>query len=806
MATLSFISTEKFTVGTPESHTARSINGAQVRQFTGAGSHSPLPPKNSGQNGGNQEEYQTNNQHMGQPIDQKQHNGFNSNSNPNKVEEKYIPMSREGVKNFKQVASFQKSVSNPGQVSDNAKEKDTSKSPGIPNKDLAVEGNALKQPMPSSANPLPLRHEKGHTQVWSENLKPSVHDHALWKDEKGSYPSASASTKLNTPPSNHMGPVEGAFQIQKTKEPSMSENSINGGYNELGQALKETNGRVDDGSITSPSNGEYDHIKSNKMNAAENAQNPKAVALIGEPLKARKPGFPTEKAAGFDNQEQKFPQQHSDNFENSLGYNHGIETKPNGKNTPTQFHTFHRMDNHPEDWVSEYNKPPATMKENFQHASTDSSHMPVKGDGSTSSLLQSSTKEKQTTLATSNKADFSKGQEPHEHPIAALQEKPMASILSSKAIKQVNGFTQQKLSDKEKQHLGKKPAEASPMSNKFKGPFPQHGGQVGNSNHFSTTGNALSMTKENPTGGMSPQQVQTNPKIEHDVGHTLQQKYPQQGHELNKLTPPGEEHKLQLHQTTEGDQNGKVESHQEQAPNEGEPVPMMDLTKGGALSGTDYGPTTEEGFPGPSEDAGMHSQSQGDAGDYGPENGDGFTNQPGEDTGGQSQPMPDAIQQSRPTYDNEAIQGISDLAQKEDQNILQQVNSAGQAGSDGGMGVGYDDNGMSQAYTGETSKGENQDELERTEDEMTTQGLTKQEESNSSLVSNGQSQERYKNLASDYYDTEPAEDCLCPKKGKTKMHSYASISQVTIVANFVFTYFRKLPYYTFDNNNVMSFV
>lgn len=738
----------KFAVGTPESHSVRYSNGGQVRQLEGAG-NSPLPSKQGGQHfDGNQDRYSTDVQYTGKPHGAMQQNSFNSNDNANKVEGKYIPMSREDVKNFKQVASFQKSVS--AQGSENSKSKDTSKSPEIPSTDIAVVGNALKQPIPFSRNPLSLTDAKGHPEVLSESSKPAVQGAASWKDVSGIY--ASSSAPLGTPPRKQMRLVEGSFQLRKTKEPSTNDNSVSGDYKKLDQALKQTDGRSEERLIVSSTKGETDHIKSNKMTAAENGQNSQYITMIGAPLNAMKPGIMKQNAVGHDNQDQKFPQEHSDN---SLGYSHGIKTKLNGQNAPNQFNDYQKIGNHPEDVG--HNKSPTMYKENLESAFTDSSHMSAAGGERSSSSMQSSSKNKQTTT-TSSKADYSKGDELKGPSVTALKQNPMVTNSNAKAMKQVDGLAQPKLSDKESQEQGKKPDEVSPMSNKLQGPISQHGEQVDNSNILSSMkGSALSTNKEKPTDVMNSQQVKTNPKKEDDGGPALQQKYPQQEHVLSKLTPAGEENKL--HQTTEDNTNGKSESDQGQPLEEGEPVPMMDLNKGGSLSGTEFGQANGEEFQGPGEDAGMQSQPNGAAGeDYGPENGEGLAS-PSEET----QPMPDASQQSRPVYDNEAIQGISDLAHNEDQNIIQQVNSAGQVGSDGNMGVGYDDAGMSQAYTGESPRGEDEDKIERTHDEV-------EQESTSSLGINGRPQDRYNSeahLTSDYYNTEPAEDCLCPKKGRS---------------------------------------
>lgn len=738
----------KFAVGTPESHSARFSNGGQVRQLEGAG-NSPLPPKQGGQTfHGNQDKYATDVQYTKNLHGAMQQNSFNDNGNANKVEGKYIPMSREDIKNFKQVAAFQKLVPYPTHGSENSKSKDTTNSPGIPSTNTAVAGSAFEQPTPLSRKPLPLTDPKGNPEVLSESSKPAVQGAASWKDVSSIYSPSSAS--VGSPPGKQMGLVEGSFQPHKTKELSNNDNSVSGEYKKLGEALKQSDGRSDERLMVSPTKGETNHINSNKMTATEKGQNSKYITLIGTPLNAMKPDIMKQNEAGDDNQDYKFSQHYSDNI---LGNNKGIEAKLNAKNAPTHFSDYGKMGNHRED--EDHNKSPATYKEHLENDVTDSSHVSAARAEGSSSSLQSSSKDEQTTTP-SGKADYSKGQEMKEPLVTALQQNPMVPNSKVKAMKEVEGVAQTKLSDKQSQEQGTKPGEASQISNKLHGPISQHGEQVDNSNSLSSMkGSALSMSKEKPTIEMNSQQVKTNPKKEDDGGPTLQQKYPQLEHALSKLTPTAEGNKL--HQTTEGNTNEKSESDQGQPLEEGEPVPMVDLTKAGTLSGTEFGQANGEEFQGPGQETEMQNQPNGAAGDdYGPGNGD-VLESPSEET----QPMPDASQQSRPVYDNEAMQGISDLAHNDDQNILQQVNSDGQAGSYGNMGAEYDDTSMTQAYTGGSIRVGSEEKIEHTQDEV-------KQESNSSLGSNRRSRDRDNgeaHLTSDYYNTEPTEDCLCPKKG-----------------------------------------
>lgn len=719
-------------MGTPESHSVRFSNRGQARQLEGAG-NSLLPAKQGDQNF-DSDRFSTDEQYTRKLHGAMQQNSFNSNGNANKVEGKYIPMSHKDIKNFKLVASFQKSVSDVAHGSENSKSRDTNKSPEIPSTDIAVAGNAVRQPTPFSRKPLPLMDSKGNPEVLSESSKPVVQGASSWK-EVSRIPSSS-SASVGSPPRKEVKTVEGSFQLRKAMEPSINDNSVSGEYKKLGEALKQSNGRSDERLMVPPGKSETDHINSNKMAAAEKGQNSKYITSVGTPLNAVKPDFIKQNAAEDSSQEHKYSQHNSDN---SLGNTNGIETKLNTQNTPTHFNDYRKTGNHPED--SDHYKSPATYKEHLENVYTDSSHMSAAEAEDSSSSMQSSTENKQTS-----KTDYLKGQEMKEPSIKALQQNP-----NSKIMKEVEGVAQPKLSDKESQEQGKKTGEASAISNKIQGPISHHGEYGDNSNSLSSIkGSASLMNQEKPTVEMNPQQVKTNPRKEDDGEPTIQQKYPKQEHVLSKLAPEAGGNKL--HQTTQGNTNGKSESDQGQPSEEGEPVPIMDLNKAGVLSGTEFGQANEEEFQGPGEDTGMQSQSNGAAGDdYGPGNGEVLAS-PSEET----QPMPDASQQSRPVYDNEAIQGISDLAHNEDQNMLQQVNSAGQGGSYGNMGAEYDDASMTQAYTG------SEDKIDHNQDEV-------KQESNSSLESNGLSRDRYNSeahLTSDYYNTEPTEDCLCPKRGR----------------------------------------
>ena len=731
----------KFAVGTPESHSVRFSNKGQARQLEGPG-NTLLPAKQGDQNFNSEpDRFSTDEQYTGKLHGARQQNIFNSNGNANKVEGKYIPMSHKDIENFKQVASFQKSVSDVAHGSENSKSRDTNKSPEIPSTDIAIASNAVRKPTPFSRKPLPLMDPKGNPEVLSESSKPDFQGASSWKEV--SRISSSSSASVGNPPRKEVKTVEGLFQLRKTKEPSINDNSAGGEYKKLGEALKQSDGRKIERLMVSPVKSETDHINSNKMAAAEKGENSKYITLTGTPLNAVKPDFIKQNAAEDSSQEHKYSQHNSDN---SLGNKNGIETKLNTQNTPTHFSDYRKTGNHPED--SDHYKPPATYKEHLENVYTDSSHTSAGEAEDSSSSRQSSTENKQTS-----KTDYLKGQEMKEPSINALQQNH-----NSKVMKEVEGVAQPKLSDKESQEQGKKPGEASAISNKIQGPISQHGEHGDNSNSLSSSikGSASSINQEKPTVEMNPQQVKTNPRKDDDSEPAIQQKYPKQEHVLSKLTPEAGGNKL--YQTTKGNTNGKSESDQGQPPEEGEPVPIMDLDKAGVLSGTDFGQNNEEEFQGPGEDTGMQSQSNGAAGDdYGPGNGE-VLESPSEET----QPMPDASQQSRPVYDNEAIQGISDLAHNEDQNMLQQVNSAGQGGSYGNMGAEYDDASMTQAYTGESPTVGSEDKIEHNQDEV-------KQESNSSLESTGRSRDRYNSeahLTSDYYNTEPTEDCLCPKRGR----------------------------------------
>ena len=452
-------------------------------------------------------------------------------------------------------------------------------------------------------------------------------------------------------------------------------------------------------------------MDNNKMTAAESSRNSKGFSLVGQSLETVKTDLSS------NNSVRPHEQHYSDHVHDSARDSGELENKPSGNHIMTELKSSQDTETHhtqQQDTEREQRKQ-TTFKENFRNE---------------------------------------KGKEMHQSPSASSKKRPTESSFGSKPSKDIDISSHQKLSDKEKQAFGQKEGATELTSSKLQGAYVEHGeraeGSVDDSHHVFKTGNAMPMAKEKPIAGIDTQKAEKNPKSQQDVGTAIQAKHPPQEQLSSKPSALSKGQAFQSNGGGEG--NEKQESDQEPSSFEGEPVPMVDLNKGATLGGMDYGPANGEESPSPGEDSAMQNHEGGIGEDYGPEN--------------EELPIPDASQQSRPVFDNEAIQGISDLSQREDAQVIQQSNSESPVSPDGGMGLGYQDSSMPQAYTGETSKGQVQEEVEKSGDEATMN------QQHYSLENKEQSQEKSgTSLTSNHYNTEPAEDCLCPKKGKSHILS-----------------------------------
>ncbi|XP_022803120.1 uncharacterized protein LOC111340522 isoform X2 [Stylophora pistillata] len=668
-----------FGLGTPEFHISKPSyqNGNQagrhVRQFAGpSGQISSKERQNAFR--GEQEEQTHHVQQIEQYPNQDQGNNFNLHSSLKKAE-KYVPISRE---DFKKIASFQKSVSTSSQYPTNGKGKYSNESPSVPRKSVSFEVNTPKQPMRLSSNPKAQRNMEEHNVNLYEGSKPFDADNS----NKEKFSNGAASSRLNNPSMNHVGPAADDFLIPKLKTPL-------------------TNEHYDDKDQKRPA-----ILETDKMNAAESSRNSKGFSLVGQSLETMKTD------TSSDNLVSPHDKHYFDHLHDSAKESGKLENKPSGYHVTTELKNSKETEAHntqQQDTEIKQRKP-TRFKENLQNE---------------------------------------KGKEMHQSLSALPKKRPMESGFTSMSSKDTDMSPHRKLSSKEKQAFGQKERATEPTSSKLQGAYVEHGeraeGPVGDSHHVSTTGDALSMTKEKASFGIDSQRAEKNPKSLHDVGTTLHEKYPPQEELSSKPFASSKGQTLQSNGG--GERNEKQESDQEQSSYEGEPVPMVDLNKGASMGGMDYGPANGEESLSPGVDSTMQNHEGGTGEDYGPEN--------------EESPIADASQQSRPVFDNEAIQGITDLSQGEDARIIQQANSEGQAGPDGGMGFAYEDSSMPQAYTGETSKEQVQEEVEKNRGEA----AMNQRHSSSGLENKEQSQEKIEtSLTSNDYTSEPAEDCLCPKK------------------------------------------
>jgi len=553
------------------------------------------------------------------------------------------------------------------------------------------------------------------------------------------YVSLLARPKPNFPQDKQMDSV--TSQSSNEKGPSTYGNSDNGGNDKLGrndgamtQDLNQAYGRVGKGTMKSIPSDKIYGGNSNTMITSGNRENQKGTSSVGNSLTGMKPGILDKIPMDVNINDPKFPQQHSSNFENIFGDNQGIEIRitPSGHNTPKQSHNFQKMENQPQGGV-----PAEISKQHLQNVIHDSNRAPAKSEKGSSEALHSSQNSKTVldeeepssgdqdrkpaagsqSIEDNSQKDDSKN-EKGSQTLKTQHMKPMASHFSPNADNNIQKLPQQKLADKEKQDPGQMTGKESSTSNQLQGSITHPGGKDANANHFSSKGSALLLNKEKSADSQSSQHVQSTLNNANKGGSTSQEKQPQKVSDSSKVTSSGDA--TTAHKTQDDNKKGSQESDQGQSSQEeGEPVPVVDLNKASEGNGGDYGPPPNEVFSGPVEDTGVQ-------------------NQPDPDSHDVSQP-------SGPVYDNEAIQGISDMSQREDQNVFQQANSESQVGSDEGMGAGYDEMGMPQAYTGERTSDKQEDETAM--------------------------QERYQDqneapLTSDYYNTEPAGDCLCPKKGR----------------------------------------
>lgn len=814
-----------------------------------------------------------NNQGDGPPVDLKQKPSFNKEvDQSSKGEGAYFPMSKEDIKDFKKVMSFQnaKSAYNPAKDSKNVNSKEMEKSPGMSSQGIEHD-TAPKQPMLVPSGPreskeqgnglsdnyvtqgkkfsnsmhLPVNHAALNNvkDFGNEVSEPTVQESEQSKDKNGIHTSSSARPEPNISHENQSDSGAEVSQSSKQWKPSNYGNSIYGGNENIGQTVgevnqhfRQANGRIDKGTMTS--------LPSDKTDNMDDRKNQSRFSSVGESLRAAKPAFSEKMPTDVANQEPNVPQNQSKNFANGIGHNQGIEIRirPGGIYIPKQFKTFQKVESRPDDMITAENKPVETSKQNFQHYDHDPGKTVFKGKESSPNTLQSpqnSKDDKQGSplgqptwhevkgaqpIRNGSQKDNSQG----SHSVKGQLDKSLASKYNPNAMNQFETSPQQKQSDKEKQDFGQTTGKESATSNHFLSPTFHQGEKVDGTSHFSSKGNALSVSKEKQAENQSFKiNEQGDPKKEDDSASTGKMNQAQQVSDSSKAALSSEETKVQP--TPEGDKNENQESDQgqkSQEEGEPEPVPVVDLNNASPANGADYGPANSQVFSGPVEDTrtpnqpdpdfqaesqpsgpvydneaiqGLSEMSQradqnilqqansasqegpdqrvgtgydemsmskayasepvvdlsnvslGNGADYGPATGQDFSG-PLENTEAHKQLDQDhqgASQPSAPVYDNEAINGLSEMSQRAFHNILQKASSASHEGHDQRMGTGFDEMSMSKAYPGRILSGRVKEDLE---DETPIQG-------------------QYQNqapLTADYYNTDPADDCLCPKKGKNK--------------------------------------
>lgn len=246
---------------------------------------------------------------------------------------------------------------------------------------------------------------------------------------------------------------------------------------------------------------------------------------------------------------------------------------------------------------------------------------------------------------------YNKTQQPYfNNTMEGQQEMPASFTGKPDAVHQRSTTSKQTQSTNTNENYDT-PGKETSMVNQLQSSAFKQGGQLNDKTHTFSEGNALSTGKDTETNGnQSPAQTQTNQK-ENDKEWTGKGSHVQKEPSSNTVGPSDQE-------SPKGDQNGNQESKEPPEPDEGGPVPAIDLNKGRPTGGEDYGPSNSEVFPGPTE-----------------------PNYP-----------------SEPYDPNEAMPGINELAPDE------------------GMGTGYEDMSMSKAYTGKRLS----DKLAENEDEATS--------------------------------------------------------------------------------------
>lgn len=588
-------------------------------------------------------------------------------------------------------------------VLDSGQQQESHEQGNVLNDQRAATQNKFDNSMQLSVNATTLNNEK-------EVFNTSPHNYEQFKDEsmapRVSQNMQIASNALLSHSSDTMEFPKHSFNVEKEKL------------------------RNDAGSVFIPTDKIHDKVEN--LKDKQKGKNEKT--SVDEFINSLKPGFSDKLPTDAAIQDQNVPEQQYKTIADVLGHDQGIEIRirPAGNfiNTPLKNSQNIITDSHPGDVVSSEQKLNEMSQRGAQQNDQDQRKTQAKGQETESSSMQSSASgkndeehevmhegkgSKKPSSAELNAVDSQKqnsendrGTYPvdgsHEYSAAAMQNAPSQPETPSP----------QKQSDHEKQESGRKIGKQSSTTNAPQGqPSDSHQGErVADKNQFSSEGNTLMMSKEKPDASQTSIHQQPNPNKDDDRSSAGKQNHPQQIPGLSKPRPFLQG--VRVHQPPE---NTPQTSDQEKQPAyEGEPVPVVDLSNIGQAGGADYGPTSNEALSYPPENAPEPSQ-------------------PAPASQGESQPP-------GPVYDNEAIQGISEMSQRLDEKLMQQANSPGN-------GAGLDELSMSKAYTEEFPTENRKQGLE---DEATMQARY-----------------QYENKAptvQEKYDSEYDGDCLCPKKGK----------------------------------------
>ena len=490
--------------------------------------------------------------------------------------------------------------------------------------------------------------------------------------------------------------------------------------------------RNDAGSVVIPTDKIHDKVES--LIYKQKGNNEKG--SVDEFINSLKLGFSDKVATDAAIQEQNVPEQQYKTIADVLGHDQGIEIRirPAGNfmNTPMKNSPNITTDSDPGDVVhvsseqklnemspqgaqqNDQDQRKTQAKEHETESSSMQSSASSKNDGE-HEVLHEGRGSKKPSSAGLNAADSKKQNSENDrgtYPVDGSHEYSAQSMQS--APSQPETPPPQKQFDHEKQESGRKIGKQSSTTNAPQGQTSdsRQEERVADKNQFSSEGNTLMVSKEKPDASQSSIQQQPNPKKDYDRLSAGKQNHPQQMPDSSKPRPF-----LQGVRVHHPPDNTPQTSDQEKQPAyEGEPVPVVDLSNVGQAGGADYEPTSNEALSYPPENA--------------PES---------------SEPAPASQGESQvpgPVYDNEAIQGISDMSQRMDETLMQQANSPGN-------GAGFDELSMSKAYTEELPTENRKQGLE---DEATMQARYQYE--NKAPTVQGK------------YGSESDGDCLCPKKGK----------------------------------------